>query len=277
MHGRAGHLEGPSEPPIMPPRLTIERGRPEKVTAGHERPPDGALAPSIASDEPARGLRLVGVCLLALVVFYRPMVSGSVYALAPGAVFGLLLLASALLWLGSEVACGRLRVRFGLAGLAFAALAAATLVSALRAGNWFAGLQWWWLLVTYGLTAFLILQLGGREPERSFLLSCLLATAAALAAYGLWHYALYMPALRRWLAHEPDFFRTAVRATGPISADLAARVEADRATGGFITANQLADFLVLTFFPLAGIAVNRWRVGRLRGTRPRGGKAAALV
>ncbi len=270
-------MEGPSGPPIMPPRLTLERGRPEKVTAGHERPPDGALAPNIASDELARGLRLVGVCLLALVVFYRPMVSGSVYALAPGAVFGLLLLASALLWLGSELACGRLRVRFGLAGVAFAALAAATLVSALQAENWFAGLQWWWLLVTYGLTAFLILQLGGREPERSFLLSCLLATAAALAAYGLWHYALYMPALRRWLAREPDFFRTAVGATGPISADLAARVEADRATGGFITANQLAGFLVLTFFPLAGMAMNRWRVARLRGTRTRGGRSAALV
>lgn len=217
---------------------------------------------ALTRDEPARAtlaprLRLAALCLVALVALYRPIVSGLVYSLAPEAAFGLLLLLGALLWLSSELVEGRIRVRFGLPGALLSAFMAAALVSILLAENRFAGLKWWWLVATYGMTAFLVLQLAAAEQERRFLLGGVLATAAALGAYALWHRAFYMPALERWLAAEPAFFQGAVGATGPLAQDLRWRVATARAYGNFVTPNQLADFLVLTLFPLAGILA-RW-------------------
>ena len=203
--------------------------------------------------------------MLAFVVLYRPVACGLLHSLSSDTVFGLLLLASALLWLMSELLGGALRIRVGLPGLAFSVFLAAALVSSIRAENWFAGLQWCLVLATYGLTAFLVLQMADGELERRFLLSCLLASGVGLAAYGLWHYQFYMPALRTWLAREPGFFKDVVGAAGPLSGELEARVAANRAYGSFVTPNQLADFLVLTFLPLAGYVVARWRGARADG------------
>lgn len=238
--------------------------------AGQPRPRGPSQSPL------AEHLRWGAVLLTGLVVLYRPIVSGAGTALAGGAAFGLLLLLAGLLWLGSGLLRGEFRVRSGRPGLAFCAFMAAALASAVLAQNRFAALEWWWLLATYGLTAFLVLQLADREPERRFFVSCLLASAVALAAYALWHYALYMPALRTWLAAEPDFFQSAVGAAGPIAKDLAARVAADRAYGSFITSNQLSDFVVLCFFPLAAVAGVLWR-RQASGRRARPARAAVCM
>lgn len=224
-----------------------------------------APAPHTACEPPLRlagGLWHAAACLTAFVILYRPMASGLVDTLPSTAIFGLLLLTCVLLWLGSELLRGEVRVRLGLPAAAFGAFVAASLASSLIAENWFAGLRWWLLIGTYGLTGFLVMQMARREPERRFFHSCLLASAVALAAFGLWHYVLYMPALRGWLAREPDFFRGAVGAAGPMARDLEARVAADRAYGSFITANQLADFLVVTIFALGGCALWLWRARR---------------
>ncbi|MHC4591163.1 MAG: hypothetical protein ACYS8L_00530, partial [Planctomycetota bacterium] len=206
----------------------------------------------------ARGCRAAAVCLVGLVVLYRPLVSGVTPAPASTSAFGLLLLTASLLWLGSELLRGQLQVRFGLATLVFSGFMAVAFASSIRAENWFAGLQWWSLLATYGLTAFLILQLADAEQERGFLLSCLLATAVALAAYGLWHYALYMPAVRRWLAADPLLFQAVSGAVGPLAQDLGARVAANRAYGSFLGPNQLADFLAISSLPLLALVIGGW-------------------
>ncbi|MHC4481860.1 MAG: O-antigen ligase family protein, partial [Planctomycetota bacterium] len=169
---------------------------------------------------------------------------------------------------------GRLRVRFGWPGIIFAALLGAALVSSLRAENWFAGLRWCLLLATYGLTAFLVLQVCSARLERGFLVSCLLATAVALAAYSVWHHVLYMPALRRWLALEPAAFRAALAAGAPLARDLEARVAADRLYGSFVTPNQLASFLVIAVFPLLALATGPFRMWRQDRHLGKGGKAA---
>ncbi|MHC4789512.1 MAG: hypothetical protein ACYS8K_09970, partial [Planctomycetota bacterium] len=226
----------------------------------------------------AAGLRGASLCLVGLTVLYRPMVSGLGPAAASTALFGLLLLGALLLWISSELAAGRLRLRFGRSGLALTAFLAATALSSARAEDWFAALQWWLLIGTYGLTAFLVLQLATAEPEGRFLLSCLLATAVALAAYALWHYALYMPALRKWLELEPELVRAAAGVPADMAEDLRARVAADRAYGSFLTPNQLAGFLAIAAFPLAGLAAARWRRWRTAtgpARRPLG--AAALT
>lgn len=220
--------------------------------------------------------RGTAVCLLGLVLLYRPISSGLLYALAPSCVYGLLLLTAALCWLAAELPQGGLRIRFGRPGVLFCGFMAAGLISSLRAENWFAGLQWWLAFATYGLTAFLVLNTADGPRVRSFFVSCLLATAVALAAFGLWHYVLYMPALRRWLETEPALFEAAVGAAGPLFEDLEARVASNRAYGNFITPNQLADFLALTFFPLAGLAAGWWRARSETGRRA-GLDVAALV
>lgn len=96
--------------------------------------------PDAAKPSLAHGLRWGAVCVLALVVLYRPVACGLVYSLASTTVFGLLLLLSALLWLTSELLGGALRVRLGLPALAFSAFLGAALVASIGAENWFAGL-----------------------------------------------------------------------------------------------------------------------------------------
>ncbi|MHC5035179.1 MAG: O-antigen ligase family protein, partial [Planctomycetota bacterium] len=206
----------------------------------------------------ACGCRAAAVSLVGAVALYRPLVSGVTPAPASTSAFGLLLLTASLLWLGSELLRGQLQVRFGPAALVFSIFMAVAFASSVRAENWFAGLHWWLLLATYGLTAFLILQLADTEQERSFLMSCLLATAVALAAYGLWHYVLYMPAVRRWLAADPLLFQAVSGAVGPLADDLGARVASNRAYGSFLGPNQLANFLAISFFPLLALVIGGW-------------------
>ncbi len=239
------------------------------MTAQQLQNPDGSGAPCGSSMHLAPVLHGAAVCLVGLVLLYRPISSGLLYALGPVVVFALILLMATLLWLAGQLLEGRLHVRFGWPGLAFGAFMAATLVSSLLAENWFAGLRWWLAVATYGLTAFLLLQMADREPFRRFFLSCLLASVVALAAYGLWHYVFYVPAFRRWLEDAPLFFETAVGTPGSQFADLEARVAADRAYGNFVTPNQLADFLALAFFPLAALAVGWWRARKGAAGRPR--------
>ncbi|MCK4282929.1 MAG: O-antigen ligase family protein [Candidatus Brocadiae bacterium] len=239
------------------------------MTAQQLQSPDGSGAPCGSSTHLAPVLHGAAVCLVGLVLFYRPISSGLLYALAPVAVFALVLLMAMLLWLAGQLLEGRLHVRFGWPGLVFGAFMAAALVSSLLAENWFAGLRWWLAFATYGLTAFLLLQMADGEPSRRFFLSCLLASAVALAAFGLWHYVFYVPAFRRWLEVAPVFFETAVGTPGPQFADLEARVAADRAYGNFVTPNQLADFLALAFFPLAALAVGWWRARKSAAGRTR--------
>ncbi len=227
------------------------------MTPSAQPPPDNREA------VPADGiLAWAALCLLALVLLYRPVSSALGYGLAEGAAFGLVLLVAGTCWLAGQLLRGGLRLRFGLPGMLFMALLGAALASSLRAENWFAGLRWCLNLATYGLTAFLVLQMARRKRARAFLVSSLLATGVALAAYALWHALICMPALRRWMELEPAVFAAFVRAEGPLLQDLAARVRSPRAYGNFITPNQLAGFLALVFFPLASLLAGRQQGGR---------------
>lgn len=220
------------------------------------RLPESAGPPGSPPAPPARlssGLREAAACVLGLVLLCGPVAGGLTHSLALTAVTGLLLWVACLLWLGSEALGGRLRVRLGWPGALYAAFVAFAVLSSLLAANRFAGLRWCLLIVTYGLAGFLVLQLAGQAVWRRFLLACLAATGAALAAYAIWHYAFYVPALRRWLAQEPDFVQAATEAAGALAGDLAARVHAEGAYGSFITSNQMACFLAVCFFPLAGL------------------------
>ncbi len=260
----------------MPPTSSLEAYllTPNAQATPDQHDPSAAVARGVALDDVLRGAAL---CLLALTLVYRPISSALGYGLAEGAAFGLALLGAGVCWLAAEVLGGRVRVRFGLPGLIFTALLAAALVSSLRAENWFAGLRWCLNLGTYGLTAFLVLQMAERSRQRAFLLSSLLATAVALAAYAVWHTGVYMPALRRWMELEPGVFEAFVRAEGPLLQDLAARVRSPRAYGNFITPNQLAGFLALTFFPLAGLVAGWWRRKRAGAGGGRSWIAPALL
>ena len=203
------------------------------------------------------------------------------HTLALTAVLGLLLAIAGLLWLASGALAGELRIRFGWPAGLYAAFIAFAVLSSFLSENWFAGLRWCLLMAVYGLAAFLTLQLAERPVWRRFLLACLTATGAALAVYALWHYALYMPALRRWLAEDPDFVLAATGARGGLAGDLAARVRADRAYGSFITPNQMACFLAMVFFPLAGLLTatrgQRGERGGLALWAPRIALVAALL
>jgi tetratricopeptide (TPR) repeat protein len=204
----------------------------------------------------------VALGLAALLVLYRPFTGGLVYGLVPTTAWMLACMLAVLAWLIEQGLRGEIRVRMGAAGWCFAALLLAGLVSALRAGNWFAGLHWWVLFATYGLTGFAVLQAAADERARRLLGACLLATGAAVAAYALWHAAFYKPALRDWLQAEGELFRTRLGLGSAMAGDLRARVESTRVGGHFLTANQLADFLLLTGFPLAGFALWARRRGR---------------
>jgi len=226
--------------------------RNETLQAGEHGPPAGSgrLAPP---------LRAAAVILLGFVLAYRPLVSGMVYALAPSATFGALLLTAGLLWLLSELVDGRLRVRIGLPGGLFVAFMAAGLASALRSPHRAAGLEWCLAFGTYGLTGFLVVQLADGRAERRFLLGCVLATGAALAVYGIYHRAFYVPALLRWYEQDPAGFMAVLGAESSLAGAVASRVGGTRAYGSFVTANQFAGFLALTLLPLLGflLAVRR--------------------
>jgi O-Antigen ligase len=198
---------------------------------------------------------------MAAVLLYRPVFSGVPHRLAPSAVFGLLLLVAGVLWLYAEVLHGRLDLRFGVAGGIFAAFMLVGAVAGLAAPqtNLLAAAQWWWTMATYGLTALIVLQLASAPEPRRFLLACILATAAALTCYALWHRVFTVPALSQWYARNPAAFLRELGVDAHLLGDVRGRLGAGQAYGSFVTANQLAAFLVLTVPPLAALAVDGTR------------------
>ncbi|MFO7955627.1 MAG: O-antigen ligase family protein [Candidatus Brocadiia bacterium] len=208
---------------------------------------------SEATERTAHNFRALALVLLGLVVLYRPVVSGGPMGITGGALFGLILLTSAFLWLASDVLRGRFRLRCGPAAVVFCLFLLLCLVSSLRAEYSFPGYRWTWLMATLGLTAFLVIQLGDTPAARRFLFSCLAATGVALAAYALWHYAAYLPGLRRWLEQQPELFEAVARTTAAGMGELRARAASPRAYGTFVTANQLASFAAAVAFPLLGV------------------------
>jgi len=212
-------------------------------------------------------LRAGAVGLTGLVVLYRPAVSGAPPGVVRSAAFGLLLLAALACWLASETVGGCLRVRFGLPGALFIAFQGAGLISCALAEDRFAAAHHWWALATYGLSAFLVLQTAADAQVRRFYLACLVATAWSLAAFALLDRWAYMPALRAWLAAEPARFGAGAGVGQRLLPELAARLEANRACGSFVTSDQLGGFLVMGMLPLLGLAVawkrQRGRAGSL--------------
>ena len=203
---------------------------------------------------------------------YGTMAGGLIYSLAFASLLALGLLAALLLWLAAGAARGRIVVRARMPAVLFAALLGWAVFSSLRAGDRLAGLTWCALLGTYGLAGFLVMRLGEDARRRRFLLACFVATGVALAAYALGHYALYMPAVRQWLASDPAFVRAATGAGDGLGGDLADRIRANRAYGSFITSNQLAGFLAMVGLLLAGMGLARLR--RRDACSPPGRRAA---
>ncbi len=211
-----------------------------------------ALSPGAKS---AAWMQTASVLLLGVAILYRPMVCGRPYALASTTAFALLILAAAVFRLSGGCARGQLLFRFGSAGTALALFCALSMVSAARAANWFAGMEWTLVLLTYALTAFLVLQAGREAGVMRFYLSCLLATAAALAAYAAWHHAFEMPALASLNRQNPDAFGLLAGTGRALSNDLGKRILAGRAYGSFVTPNQLASLMIMALFPMGALAL----------------------
>ncbi len=209
------------------------------------------------------------LCLLGLVVLCRPIASAAQPDLGNSALYGLVLLTAVLLWLAANLLRGRLLVALGWPEALFGAFLAWCLVVSLVSADRFTGVRRTYELASYGLTALVAIHLGRTARARRFLLSCLLATCVALAFFALWDYFLYWPALRAWMDESPDVFQAVVGGLEDSIPQLADR----RAYGNFMTPNQLADFLLIGLFPLAGLLVGRWRRRRSEG----GGSPVPLV
>lgn len=195
---------------------------------------------------------------VALVVLYRPMASGLVGEVGPLSTFTLVLLIGVFLWLCGGVLRERLHWHAGLGGSALAAFLIWMAVCSYMGHHPFASARVWTLFAGYALVALLVLHAADTRLRRVFLLSCLLATGAALAAYAIFHRAFYIPALQRWVEQDPQYFRSAFDIRGRMFGDLLQRVQTGRAYGNFITPNQLASFLLIVLFPLAGGALGLW-------------------
>jgi len=212
-------------------------------------------------------LRAAAVYLLAFVVAYRPMCCGVTAELASVVVFTMLLVACGFAWVCEGALRGKLRWRAGVPTLLCMVFLVWHAITGLRGHNHFAAAQVWLLLASYALTGFLLLQLAGSRSVRTFLLSCLLATVATLAAFALVHLLVYMPALRRWFEQDPNYFRSVFEVQEGMLRDLQIRLGGSRALGNFITSNQLANFMVLGLFPLVGVLVASWSGSRRERAR----------
>jgi len=202
--------------------------------------------------------------ILAFVLISRSMVSGLVLELKPVALFGMLLVACGFFWVCAGVVSRTVRWRGGWLAAVYFAFMVWMLIAALGAHNLFAAAKVWWLFATYGLTAFLVIQLADSPCRRWFLVCCVLATAVTLAAYALFHLAVYVPAMKQWVQREPEYFQSLFEARGGRFKELLSRAGGARACGSFLTANQLANFLLLGLFPLCGLTAGlyaAWRKG----------------
>jgi O-antigen ligase len=190
------------------------------------------------------------------------VVGGLGYTPATLAFTGLLLLAALGLWLGAGLLRGEVCVHGIQALVAVGVLAAALAVAALRAADALEAALKWWLLVGYGLTAFLAMQLAMEERGRRVLTAALLALGPALAVHALWRWAVYAPALRALWRERPDYVLDAMGAARSLRAEAADRLMSTRATGHLVTPNHLAATMYLLGFPLAGAALDGWLEGR---------------
>ncbi len=199
------------------------------------------------------------LCLTAFVLLYRPVTSANPHEFLGAVLYGMLLLAALFLWVCHGALCGTIRWRGGSWCVVFALFLAAVGASCVASPNWFSGARVLWILATYGLTAFMVLQVATSEANRRFLLSCLLATTAMLAAFALVHLWLYLPAFRRWVDEDPRYWMAQLGVTGGMFRDFEIRVEGERAFGQFLTSNQLAAFMVMGAFVLGGIVIGLMR------------------
>lgn len=239
------------------------RSRPVSSPVGHP----GPAAPPPVEDRTrtvAGLLDMLSVQALLGILIYRPMKSGAVKEYAGDALFGTLLLVAAVCWAGALVLERRRPVRWTVQlGVAAALLlwmagsiaAATDLFSALTAVGQFAG---------YVLVLFLVVQHAGRAETRRLIGAVLIAGLALAAAFSLFHYAVYMPAMREWFRADPQYFENMLDAQGRMAADLRNRLIMPRAHGSFLTPNQLAGFLILVGFFTADRAVAVWQA---RGRR----------
>ena len=227
--------------------------------------------------------------ITAFVLVCRPATSANPYEFEGAVLYGMLLLSALFFWVCDGVLRGSLRWRGGTESLLFALFLVAAAVSCARSEYWFAGAKVILIFATYGLTAFLVMQLADSGPKQRFLLSCVAATMVMLAAYALLHLLVFLPALRRWVEAEPAYWRAQLGVQDGFS-DLLARVRGDRAWGHFLTSNQLASYVLVAFFLFCGLAVGLWRhvrplnadagIGRLRqhtGVLAAGGVAAFIL
>lgn len=225
-----------------------------------------------------------GVALIAAVLLCRPLSSGLTYELVPTVSWSLALFPAILCWAVVCALRGRLSVRLTNAAWWFLAFLVASLASALISEDQFSGLQGWWTFATYGITGFLVLQFAAQEDVRRMLTACLLATGATIAVYALWHRAFYIPALQRWYQSTPADFLGELDLGVDLAENVRWRVMGTRLRGHFLTANQLAAFMLLTGFPLVGTAFHsegrrRWALAAAGGlcflvlilTRSKGG------
>jgi tetratricopeptide (TPR) repeat protein len=206
--------------------------------------------------------RHAALAVLTFVVVCRPITGGLLHTAAETASTGLLLLVAALLWVTGEIVAGALRVPVGApALLALGFLAAAALASC-GAPDAFAGYRWSALTATYALTAWLAVRLFDTPARRRFAVACLTATAAALAAYSLFHRSVYGPALREWLNDQPELLQALTRTSAAGIAEWKARGGTYRATGNFVSPAQLGAFLTACLLPLAGTALEAVKARR---------------
>lgn len=207
----------------------------------------------------APALKWAPLLCVALALLYRPVCS-SLTPEVPGlSLFILLLTAAATFWFCKGAIDGALEWKWGTGSWAITVFLLWAAFCGLNGHHAFASIRVWSLYLSYGLTGFLILQLVDDLEQWDFLLSCLLATGVMLAGYGLFHRIFYIPALQTWLHKDPTYFRTVFEASGGLFNDLVTRVEGGRAYGNFITPNQLANYLLLVLFPIAGLAAGVWK------------------
>lgn len=212
------------------------------------------------------------LCLTAFVLAYRPVAGANTQEFLGAVLFAMLLLGALCLWLCGGVLSGAIRWRAGRESLVFLAFLVAAAVSCTRAHDGLAAVRAWWPFATYGLTGFMVLQLCDGGVRRRLMLSCLLATMAMVAVFGLIHLAIYLPALHRWILNEPQRFEMLFDIQPGAFEDLRIRVAGKRAVGHFLTSNQLAGFVMPGLFIVGGALA-----GGLGWLKSRKGGAAALA
>jgi O-antigen ligase len=234
--------------------------------------PVAPAAPAPPRDWPSRLRRGLVILVTALVVA-RPLVLGEDPGLldpisdAGGLVLTLLWLTAAVgwagwrLWSGQGVWYGGL-VEAGLLAVAGCALLSSGLVASYRHPAWLVSCEWLVLLVCLSL----VRQLASTADTRRGLLTAVVATGVALAAYGVYQGAFELPRQRSIYRNREELRRDWERQTGrPISPDdpeledLAQRIQQNNAFGTFVNPNSFASYLALLLPAAVGYAAVAWR------------------